>query len=354
MTKNLTICLTGGGTTGHVSPHFALLPLLISHNHDVFYIGSSGIESTLVPLRGIPFYTIPVGKLRRYLSVKNLVDIFRIAGGTLCAFRLLLQHRPNIVFSKGGFVSVPVAIAAWFLRIPVLSHESDMSPGLATKIVSKFAKKILYTFPETGKYLSAKAEHVGTPIRKELFLGDAEAAKKLCSFGSETRPTLLVMGGSQGAGKINTVLEQCLPKLVEEFNIIHLTGAGKAIEFRHHCYCGFEYIDNAMNDLLALADIVISRAGANSIFELLALRKPMLLIPLVVGSRGDQILNAESFSKQGWANVVDETRLTPELLQESLRELQTNAAEMVSKQSVFSQSGTTERIVKIIEDIGCQ
>jgi UDP-N-acetylglucosamine--N-acetylmuramyl-(pentapeptide) pyrophosphoryl-undecaprenol N-acetylglucosamine transferase len=176
----------------------------------------------------------------------------------------------------------------------------------------------------------------------------------LCSFGSETRPTLLVMGGSQGAGKINTVLEQCLPKLVEEFNIIHLTGAGKAIEFRHHCYCGFEYIDNAMNDLLALADIVISRAGANSIFELLALRKPMLLIPLVVGSRGDQLLNAESFSKQGWANVVDETRLTPELLQESLRELQTNAAEMVSKQSVFSQSGTTERIVKIIEDIGCQ
>lgn len=352
MTKNLTICLTGGGTAGHVSPHFALLPLLISLNHDVFYIGSSGIESTLVPQRGIPFYTIPVGKLRRYFSLQNLFDIFKIIAGILCAFNLLLQHKPDVVFSKGGFVSVPVAIAAWLLRIPVISHESDMSPGLATKIVAKFAKKILYTFPETGKKLSVEAEYVGTPIRQELFQGDAETAKRLCRFGPETRPTLLVMGGSQGAEKLNIVLEQCLPKLVEKFYVIHLTGPGKAIAFQHSCYCGFEYIDEELNSLLALADIVISRAGANSIFELLALHKPMILVPLVAGSRGDQILNAESFSKQGWANVIDETSLTPDVLQTALRELQANTAEMVASQSTFSQSGTTERIVKIIEDIG--
>lgn len=354
MTKNLNICLTGGGTTGHVSPHFALLPQLLGHSHKVFYIGSSGIESTLVPQRGIPFYPIPTGKLRRYFSLQNLFDIFKILGGTLCAFKLLLQHKPNVVFSKGGFVSVPVAIAAWSLGIPVISHESDMSPGLATKIVAKFAKKILYTFPETAKYLATSAEHVGTPIRKELFLGDAAAAKQLCNFGEEPRPTLLVMGGSQGAAKLNMVLEQCLPKLVEEFYIIHLTGPGKTIAFEHSCYCGFEYVDDEMSSLLALADIVISRAGANSIFELLALHKPMMLIPLVAGSRGDQVLNAESFSKQGWASVVDEQSLTPEILRQSLHKLQVNSAAMIARQAEFSQSGTTERIVKIIEDIGYQ
>ncbi len=349
MTKKLTICLTGGGTAGHVSPHFALIPRMKDRHHDVFYIGSNGIESTLVPSRGIPFYSIPVGKLRRYFSFQNLLDIFKIAAGTASAFSILARRKPNVVFSKGGFVSVPVAVAAWLLRIPVVTHESDLSPGLATKIVSKFAKKILYTFPETAKYLPVNAVHVGTPIREELFQGKATEATKLCGFGLEARPTILVMGGSQGAGKINHVLEECLPELVTRFNIIHLTGPGKSSTFSHPAYCGFEYVDDEMKDLLSLADVVVSRSGANSIFELLALRKPMMLIPLLAGSRGDQVLNAEAFSKHGWASVVDESNLTADLFKKNLHDLIQNSGKMVLAQSTFAQADSTEHILSVLE-----
>jgi UDP-N-acetylglucosamine--N-acetylmuramyl-(pentapeptide) pyrophosphoryl-undecaprenol N-acetylglucosamine transferase len=343
------ICLTGGGTAGHVVPHFALYPEMLKRNWQVFYIGSNAIEKELVTAKGIEFKTITAGKLRRYISFKNFIDIFKVGIGFLQAVLHLLFNRPNVLFSKGGFVAVPVAIAAWVLRIPVVSHESDVTPGLANKIIKPFAKKLLVTFPETIKLVGPKSVHVGTPIRQELFTGDRVKGLKLCGFSVDSKlPTMLVMGGSQGALKINTVLEESLPELVKKFRIVHLSGRGKVLSFSHENYCGFEYVSEGLEHIFALADFVISRAGANAIFEFLALNKPMLLIPLSEGTRGDQIVNAKSFAKQGFAAEIDEGQMDSKSLISDIDQLIQHQDKIRAAQKTFD--GSTS-LIKIIDQI---
>jgi UDP-N-acetylglucosamine--N-acetylmuramyl-(pentapeptide) pyrophosphoryl-undecaprenol N-acetylglucosamine transferase len=348
MPEKFTVCMTGGGTAGHVTPHFALAPEFDKKSWGYFYIGSKGIEKDLVTSRGIRFYTISTGKLRRYLSLDNLLDVFKVVLGCIQAFFILLFHRPNVVFSKGGYVAVPVAVAARLLFIPVVSHESDVTPGLATKIIAKFAKRMIYTFPTTGKYLSSSAIQTGTPIRPELFDGNRKLGLKFCGFSPSELPVILVMGGSQGAMKINAALEAILPELVNEFRIIHLTGAGKGLTFKHANYAAYEYLKEELSDVIAAADIVISRSGANSIFEFLALRKPMLLIPLEEGSRGDQVLNAAEFEKSGWARVLREKDLTSEKLRTAIKSLLAEKDAMKKAQERFDGVRAASVIVDVL------
>jgi UDP-N-acetylglucosamine--N-acetylmuramyl-(pentapeptide) pyrophosphoryl-undecaprenol N-acetylglucosamine transferase len=350
--RPLTLCLTGGGTAGHVTPHFALLPGIQARGWRAFYVGSSGLEKPLVEAQGIEFHAIATGKLRRYLSVQNLLDVFKVGVGAVQAFFLLLRKRPDAVFSKGGFVAVPVALAAWALRIPVVSHESDLTPGLATRIIARFAKLIVYTFPETARYLKPDAQRVGTPIRQELFEGDRARGLALCGFDPrEDLPTLLVMGGSQGAVRVNEALEKLLPTLLGSMRVIHLTGKGKALAFAHPRYKGFEFVSAELKDLFAASDLFMGRAGSNSIFEVLALRKPMLLVPLEIGSRGDQVLNADAFAKNGWAHVLRETELTPESLGAKLAELQRDAEAMRARQAAGAGGDAATRILDVLAGV---
>ena len=296
-----SIILTGGGTAGHVTPNIALLPRLRAANYTISYIGSTdGIEKTLIEAQHIPYYGISSGKLRRYFSLKNFTDPFRVLKGFSEASHLMKTLRPDIVFSKGGFVSVPVVLAAKRHHIPVICHESDLTPGLANKLSMPSATKICCNFPETLSYLpKEKAVLTGCPIRKELLEGSKKAALMLTGFTS-TKPVLMVMGGSLGAAAINQAVRAALPDLLKTWQVIHLCGKGKLDQSltSQKGYIQYEYIQKELPDLFALCDLVISRAGANAICELLALRKPALLIPLSAqASRGDQILNARSFER---------------------------------------------------------
>ena len=317
------IVLTGGGTAGHVTPNIALIPALKEAGYQISYIGSyDGIEKKLIEELGIPYYGISSGKLRRYFDVKNFTDPFRVLKGFHEAKKLLKQLKPDVVFSKGGFVTVPVVIAAKKRKIPAIIHESDMTPGLANKLCLSSASKICCNFPETVKSLpQEKAVLTGTPIREELLSGDKEAGRLFCGFTSD-KPVLMVIGGSLGAASVNEHIRSILPELLKEFQVIHLCGKGKTDESLKETegYIQFEYIKKELSDLFALADIVISRAGANAICEISALHKPNLLIPLSANaSRGDQILNAESFEKQGFAKVLSEENI--EKIEIEIREL---------------------------------
>ena len=263
----------------------------------------------------------------------------------------LMKFRPHVLLSNGGFVSVPVAVAAWLLRIPVVTYEPDQSPGLANRIIMKFARKILYTFPETVKHLPKnKAIYAGTPIRRELFGGSKSRAFQLCGFDAEEKiPQILVMGGSLGALKINQTLLQCLPSLVQNYRVIHITGKGKGISFAHKNYKSFSYLKDELKDIFAISDYIISRAGANAIFEFLALKKPMLLIPLELGSRGDQVLNANSFLQQGWARVLKETDLSAKKLLESLHSLVEDGEQIKKCQSKGPMQDSDQVIFKIMQ-----
>ena len=348
--KPKRIVLTGGGTAGHVIPHIALLPYLRQEKWELVYLGSNGIERELIGKSGIKFKTIAAGKLRRYFSLKNFSDLFKVAIGCIQSLFLLIWIKPNLVFSKGGFVSVPVTFAAWMLKIPVITHESDQTPGLANRIILKFAKKILYSFPETAKHLpSEKAIYTGTPIRKELFTGDRDRGFKVCGFSQESpKPVILVMGGSLGALKINQALKECISTLVEEYRLVHITGKGKGIDFEHPDYKAFTFLGEELKDVFAITDFVIARAGANSIFEFLALHKPMLLIPLEAGSRGDQILNANSFAKEGWAKVLREGALSGDKLLKEMVDLRHTADEIKSRQKKLQRGNSTDTIIEIL------
>lgn len=349
--RPLRLCLTGGGTAGHVTPHFALMPEIRRRGWQVFYVGSAGLERSLVEAEGIEFSAIATGKLRRYFSLKNFVDVFKVAIGCIQALFILLKKHPDAVFSKGGFVAVPVAVAAWALRIPVVSHESDLTPGLANRLIAPFAHRIVYTFPDTSKYLKPDAVRVGTPVRAELFKGDRAKGLALCGFDlGEKIPTFLFMGGSQGAQRVNEALRDLLPELVQRARVIHLSGKGKALDFVHPRYKGFEFVSAELKDLLAAADFVVGRAGANSIFEVLALAKPMLLIPLEIGSRGDQVVNAESFRKNGWALVLRETGLNAQTLGAALRELVSKGSELSVRQASWDGKDAVDNILRVIDD----
>ncbi len=313
--KGKKILLTGGGSAGHVTPNLALLPFLKEQGYDVEYMGSfGGIERELV---NISYHPISTGKLRRYLSWQNFTDIFRIFKGLVQAYFCIRRIKPRLVFSKGGFVSVPVAIAAWARGVPVIIHEADITPGLANRLTAPFAVHICVSFPETLQLFPAgKASLTGLPVRQELLSGNRQRGLELCGFSTE-RPMLLIMGGSLGSTIINKAVRQCLSSILEVFQVAHICGKGKTDKDLNNQpgYRQFEYISSQLPDILAAADMVISRAGANALFELMALGKISLLIPLSMrASRGDQIKNAESFSKRGLCSVLQEEDLNPQNL----------------------------------------
>ncbi len=348
------IILTGGGTAGHVTPNIALVPRLRELGYDIQYIGSyNGIEKKLIEECGIPYHGIASGKLRRYFDLKNFSDPFRVMKGYFQAKKLLKQLKPDIIFSKGGFVTVPVVQAAKSAHIPVIIHESDMTPGLANKLAIPAATKVCCNFPETVPLLPAgKAFYTGSPIREELRHGNHLQALKFCGFSSE-KPTLLIIGGSLGSVAVNRAIRDILPDLLANFQIIHLCGKGNLDETLVNTpgYIQFEYIQKELPDLFALADIVVSRAGANAICELLDLRKPALLIPLsAAASRGDQILNAKSFQKQGFSEVLQEEELTSELLLSTINRLYENRQTYISAMETSDASNAVFKITSLIDE----
>lgn len=348
------IILTGGGTAGHVTPNIALLPRLRELEYDIHYIGSyNGMEKNLIAKHDIPYHGISSGKLRRYFSLQNFTDPFRVLKGFSEANKLMKELKPDVIFSKGGFVSVPVVIAGKKNKVPVIIHESDMTPGLANKLSFSSASKVCCNFPETLATLPAdKAILTGSPIRQELLTGDKEAARKFCGFTSD-KPVILVVGGSLGAVAVNNAIRKLLPELLKDFQIIHLCGKGKLDSslVGTEGYIQFEYIQEELKDLFALADIVISRAGANAICEILDLRKPNLLIPLsAASSRGDQILNARSFERQGFSKVLEEEEITDERLLSTIRELYESRDSFIEAMNQSSQQNPIETIIGLIEE----
>lgn len=347
------ILLTGGGTAGHVTPNIALLPKLKELGYDIQYIGSyNGIEKDLITELGITYHGISSGKLRRYFSTQNFTDPFRVIKGFSQANKLVKTLKPDIIFSKGGFVSVPVVMAGKKNKVPTIIHESDITPGLANKLAFPSATKVCCNFPETVNHLpDGKALLTGCPIRSELLLGDAQAARTLCNFVTG-KPVILAMGGSLGAMAINTALREALPELLKDYQIIHLCGKGKLDESLLNLdgYVQFEYVKDELKDLFALTDIVISRAGANAICELLAIRKPSLLIPLTAkASRGDQILNAKSFAAQGFSSVLEEETLTAETFLTAIRDLFQNRKQYVEAMEHSNQGNAVDTILELIQ-----
>lgn len=347
------IVLTGGGTAGHVTPNIALLPRLKELGYDIHYIGSyDGIERKLIEQCDIPFYGISSGKLRRYFDWKNFSDPFKVIKGYAQARALLRKLKPDVVFSKGGFVSVPVVLAAKHRKIPAIIHESDISPGLANKLAIPNAYKVCCNFPETLKYLpSDKAVLTGSPIRQELLSGNRLNGLTYCQF-KPGKPVVMVVGGSSGSQFINEVVRSLLPDLLKDYQVLHLCGKGHLDNAWENTegYAQFEYANKELSDMFALADVVISRAGANAICELLALRKPNILIPLSANaSRGDQILNAHSFERQGFSIVIEEENLNNVVLLNAIQELFKNRSKYINAMAESEQLNSVEKVAQLLE-----
>lgn len=350
-----TIILTGGGTAGHVTPNLALIPSLKESGYDIHYIGSyNGIERKLIEGSGIPYDGISSGKLRRYFDLKNFTDPFRVIKGYGEALKLIKKYKPDVLFSKGGFVAVPVVLAAKHYHIPTIIHESDMTPGLANKLCIPSARKVCCNFPETLKYLPKdKAVLTGSPIRAELLKGDRMAGLQYTNL-SAAKPIILVIGGSLGSVKVNTAVRHILPRLLEKFQVIHICGKGNLDEslIGTPGYVQYEYVDSPLKHLFAAADMIISRAGANSICEILALRKPNVLIPLSAdASRGDQILNANSFAKQGFSAVLEEEKLTDDTLYETVVNTYENRRRFIEAMETSHLNNAVETIKNLIEEV---
>ncbi|HHW5350997.1 TPA: undecaprenyldiphospho-muramoylpentapeptide beta-N-acetylglucosaminyltransferase [Staphylococcus aureus] len=346
MTK---IAFTGGGTVGHVSVNLSLIPTALSQGYEALYIGSkNGIEREMIEsqLPEIKYYPISSGKLRRYISLENAKDVFKVLKGILDARKVLKKEKPDLLFSKGGFVSVPVVIAAKSLNIPTIIHESDLTPGLANKIALKFAKKIYTTFEETLNYLpKEKADFIGATIREDLKNGNAHNGYQLTGF-NENKKVLIVMGGSLGSKKLNSIIRENLDALLQQYQVIHLTGKGlKDAQVKKSGYIQYEFVKEDLTDLLAITDTVISRAGSNAIYEFLTLRIPMLLVPLGLDqSRGDQIDNANHFADKGYAKAIDEEQLTAQILLQELNEMEQERTRIINNMKSYEQSYTKEAL----------
>ena len=308
------IIFTGGGSAGHVTLNLALIPVFLEQGWKIVYIGSyHGIEHDLISkLPDVKYYPIATGKLRRYFSWQNFLDMLKIPVGVLQAILIVFKEKPNIIFSKGGFVSFPVVLAGKINRCPVIMHESDVTPGLANKMSLPFVSKFFTTFADTVNYVKnkAKVEHIGPVLSDRFKNGSKEKACAYCEFDA-SKPIIMVIGGSLGAKSLNQAVRNNLPKLLQKYQIIHICGKGQTEEGADvNGYKQFEYVDTELKDFMKAADVVVSRAGSNSIFELLSLRKPMILVPLPVGSsRGEQMLNAKSFQNKGYAEVIADEQL---------------------------------------------
>jgi len=346
------IVFTGGGTAGHVTPNIALIEPLLREGWQVHYIGSErGMERELIAgLPDVTYHGIATGKLRRYFSWQNFVDPFRVIKGYVQARRLIRRIKPDVIFSKGGFVSVPVVLGAG--KVPVVAHESDYSPGLSNRIATRFVDKVCLSFEDTLRHIPrGKGIFTGSPIRPALYGGSRERALSFTGLAGE-KPVLLVMGGSLGAQRLNELVRAALPALCERYEVVHLCGRGK-----NDCGCilcgysQYEYIDKELPDLFALSDVVLSRAGANSVFELLALHKPSVLVPLTSAStRGDQLLNARYFEKKGYAKAIDQNAATPESLAAAVDEVYQARARYAAAMCEDARADGTEAILAIIKE----
>lgn len=352
---NPRIVFTGGGTAGHVTPNLAIMAALYTEGWQIDYIGSEmGVEKTIIAETGLPYHGISTGKLRRYFSWRNFVDPFKIILGVAQSYRLLKQMQTDIVFSKGGFVAFPVVVGAWLNRIPVVAHESDLSPGLANRLSFPFVNKICLTFAAAKDHFKTKdkVEVTGTPIRKELFEGLKANAYDLTGFPGK-KPCLLVIGGSQGSASLNRAVRHGIDYLTEQYEVIHLCGKGKIdAEFLNYPgYFQMEYANEELPDLYAAADIVVSRAGANSLYEILALHKPHVLVPLsAASSRGDQIQNARYFQGLGISQVVDDQDLSADTLIEAIEYVNRNKEAISAKIRALRIRSATSDIIAIIKE----
>lgn len=344
-----TAVFTGGGSAGHVTPNLALMRVLKEEGYVIHYIGTkAGIERRLVEAEGVPYHCISAGKLRRYFSLENVADAFRVVRGIGQSRRIIKKLKPDVVFSKGGFVSVPVVVGARKLT-NIVVHESDYTPGLSNRIANKYATTVCVTFEDTLSHVGAKGVFTGTPIRKELYEGTPARGRTFTGLDG-SKPVLLMMGGSLGAQAVNDALREALPELLKTFHIVHLCGKGKLSEAHAQPgYVQYEYISEELPDLIAMADIVLSRAGANAVFEFLALKKPALLIPLPrSASRGDQILNANYFVKKGYAAVLEQENMTPRTLCEALVTLYQNRADYLAAMNSAPNADGTEAVLNVI------
>ncbi len=345
------IVFTGGGTAGHVTPNIALIERLQGEGWEIDYIGSSsGIERQLIEPTGVTFHSVATGKLRRYFSWQNFIDPIKIAWGLLQAIGLCLRLRPDVVFSKGGFVAVPVVLGAWICRIPVIAHESDTTPGLATRLCAPFATRICVNFEQTISLLPAgKGVVTGSPVRRALLEGNAARGRKTLGLGE--KPVLLVFGGSLGANAINVALRGALDELCEQFEVVHAAGAGNVDpDFERGGYHQFEYITEAFGDVMAAAEVVIARAGANSLYELLVTRTPHLLIPLPrAASRGDQIENAEAFVDRGMSHMLLQEELSSERLLAAVNDVWASRETLRDAMSHFDVPDTVGLIVDLLK-----
>lgn len=346
------IILTGGGTAGHVIPNIALIPALKDIGFEIYYVGSyNGIEKQLITELKIPYYGINTGKLRRYFDIKNFTDPFRILKGLVESQRIIKELKPDIIFSKGGYVSVPIVTAAHLQHIPVILHESDITIGLANKLSIPSCDRICCSFPETLNSLPKnKSVLTGPPIREELLNGSKEDGFAFCNLPSD-KPLLLVTGGSLGSVNINNFIRNILDTLLNDFNIVHLCGKGKVDPSFNDVkgYVQYEYVGKELKDLMAAADIVVSRAGAGTISELVALRKPNLLIPLSKNaSRGDQILNARSYENQGYSKVLEEEEIRTDVLYKTLTDLYSERDKYIKNMSQSHMQNSNSVIIELI------
>ncbi|MGN0761731.1 MAG: undecaprenyldiphospho-muramoylpentapeptide beta-N-acetylglucosaminyltransferase [Aristaeellaceae bacterium] len=349
------IVLTGGGTLGHVTPHLSLIPHLLQAGYEIHYIGTEkGMEAEKIrSVPGVTYHAVLSGKLRRYFSWQNFIDPFKVIAGAFQSARLMGKIMPDVVFSKGGFVAVPVVFGAWLHRVPVVCHESDLTPGLANRLCAPFARKIATTFPECAQALGPKAEMTGTPLRPELFRGSRARGLSLLGFDG-SRPILLMMGGSSGAQAVNKALREALPRLTDKFDVAHICGKGNLDEGLQGVsgYRQLEFLDAELPDALASADLVLSRAGSNALCEFQALCKPMLLVPYPKGaSRGDQILNAQSLQKRGLARVLLQEDMTADTLVKALEATWAEREQLTAALHAAPPADGTERVLEMIEEV---
>lgn len=348
------IVLTGGGTMGHVTPNLALLPHLLAKGYEVHYIGTEkGVEAEkLAHIDGLTYHAVKSGKLRRYFDWKNFTDPFRVLAGAVQSARLMGRLKPDVCFSKGGFVAVPVVFGAWLHRVPVVCHESDLTPGLANKLSAPFARRIATTFPECAAALGDKAECVGTPLRPELFAGNRADGLKRLGFTGE-KPVLMMMGGSLGAQAVNKALREALPALLSTFDVVHICGKGNldAALTGTAGYVQLEFVSDELPDLFACADLVLSRAGSNALMEFQALARPLLLVPYPKGaSRGDQILNAHSLEKRGLCRVLLQEDMTADTLTRALMDTWADRDALTAAVKAAPPADGTERVLEMIEE----
>ncbi len=357
--KNRLIVFTGGGTAGHVFPAFPVISRLKSRGIQVIWIGSSkGVERGWIEKEGLSFYGVPSGKFRRYFSLKNLTDLFRIFGGFVSSLFFLIRQKPSLVFSKGGFVSVPPVAAARLLGIPVYTHESDVDPGLATRLNLKLGASALLTYEETKEFLPAsalqRASVTGNPVRDIIFQGNAAAGRRLAGIApDDARPLVLVFGGSQGAREINDLITAVLDDLLQIAAVVHQRGPGNPGIADRPGYMSRTFFAEELPHLLAAADVSVARSGAGSLWELAATGTPALFVPLRGATRGDQLRNAALAEKAGMSLTLKENAGPREFLEQLKQLLLDEECRNTMKKAAlqFPAAAAADKIAAILGEV---